>query len=92
LRTGKADLIGLAGPLIADPALHNKWRQGEFEDVNPCISCNNCIESSAPGPTTCTVNPHLGREKEPFSGSVGKKKILAVGGGLAGLEAARVAA
>jgi NADPH-dependent 2,4-dienoyl-CoA reductase/sulfur reductase-like enzyme len=93
LRTGKADLIGLARPLIADPALPNKWRLGEFEEVNPCISCNNCIETSAPGPTTCTVNPHLGREKEPFSGSAGKKKkVLVAGGGLAGLEAARVAA
>lgn len=93
LRTGKADLIGLARPLIADPELPNKWRQGEFEEVNPCISCNNCIETSAPGPTTCTVNPHLGRESEPFSGPADKKKkVIVAGGGLAGLEAARVAA
>lgn len=91
--TGKADLIGLSRPLIADPELPNKWRKGKFEDVNPCISCNNCIETSAPGPTTCTVNPILGRENETLPGpAVKKKKVIVAGGGLAGLEAARIAA
>ncbi len=93
LRDGKADLIGLARPLIADPELPNKWRRGEFDEVNPCISCNNCIETSAPGPTTCTVNPLMGRDNDEIPGlAVRKKRVFIAGGGLAGLEAASVSA
>lgn len=93
LRDGKADLIGLARPLIADPELPNKWSRGEFDEVNPCISCNNCIETSAPGPTTCTVNPLMGRDNDKLPAPAArKKKVFIAGGGLAGLEAAAVAA
>jgi 2,4-dienoyl-CoA reductase-like NADH-dependent reductase (Old Yellow Enzyme family)/thioredoxin reductase len=93
LRAGKADFIGLARPLVADPELPNKWQRGEFDQVNPCISCNNCIETSAPGPMTCTVNPSLVGENEAAAGPAHKKKrVFVAGGGLAGLEAARVAA
>lgn len=93
LRECKADLIGLARPLIADPELPNKWARGEFDEVNPCISCNNCIETSAPGPTTCTVNPLMGKDEDELPGPVTRKKrVFIAGGGLAGLEAAGVAA
>jgi 2,4-dienoyl-CoA reductase-like NADH-dependent reductase (Old Yellow Enzyme family)/thioredoxin reductase len=92
LASGKADLIAIGRGLIADPELPNKVLRGEFEGIRNCIACNVCIDT-APEPITCTVNPEAGRERElEIVPASQPKRVLVVGGGPAGLEAARVAA
>jgi len=95
LTDGKADLIALGRPLLTDPELPNKVMRGEFNRIRPCLYCNNgCmahLESRSPM-SHCTVNPWLGREEIqgiPVAKNI--KKVVIIGGGLAGLEAARVA-
>ncbi|MGV8058571.1 MAG: FAD-dependent oxidoreductase [Smithellaceae bacterium] len=92
---GKADLIALARPLLTDPELPNKIMRGESHRIRPCLYCNNgCMahqEDRSPL-SYCTVNPWLAREELleiPPAKSL--KKVVIIGGGLAGLEAARVA-
>jgi len=94
LVSGKADLIAVARGLLADPDLPNKALRGEFREIRRCIACNVCIdENNAIEPITCTVNPEAGREREMgIVPAARPKKVLVIGGGLAGLEAARVAA
>lgn len=101
---GKADLAGLVRPLICDPDLPRKIRRGKLSDIRPCIRDNKgCVgrlnQSKALG---CIHNPEVGKEslegsnaslngKPPFIASR-KKKVLVVGAGPSGLEAARAAA
>ncbi|MGV8057020.1 MAG: FAD-dependent oxidoreductase [Smithellaceae bacterium] len=95
LKDGKADLIAMGRPLLADPELPNKTRRGEIERIRPCIYCNNgCTMRMEARPTisNCTVNPLMGREVTLEITAAKKiKKVLVIGGGLAGMEAARVA-
>lgn len=91
---GKADLIAMARPLLADPELPNKAAQGKLKDIRPCLFCNQgCMRWLDHGlEDTCTVNPWLGREAMiNLTPSTRAKKVLVVGGGIAGLETARVA-
>ncbi len=93
LAAGKTDLIAVARGLLADPELPNKAARGDYEDIRNCLSCNVCIDADATKPIQCTVNPEAGREREMTLQPAGtKKRVVVVGGGLAGLEAARVAA
>lgn len=88
---GKADLIFLGRPLLADPDWALKVRQGRENEIRPCIMCNNCIQSNFNGQqVTCTVNPELGREEEGnYSLSpLTKYKVAIIGGGPAGLVGA----
>ncbi len=68
LRENKTDFIGMMRALIADPELPNKVLSGSLEDIRPCISCQNCTDSVAPGlsckPLQCSVNPTAGNEWE----------------------------
>jgi 2,4-dienoyl-CoA reductase (NADPH2) len=95
LRHGQADLIGFARGLIADPELPNKAREGRFDEINYCIACNQgcfdpLFEQTA---VTCLVNARAGAEgKLTILPATRKKKIMVIGGGPAGMEAARVAA
>jgi len=104
---GKADFIGMARPLIADPELPNKAMNGQFDTIRPCIGCNQgCFDNiMARKPVRCLVNAEAGRETElAFSLSTkwdnagGENKpaaadrVLVVGAGPAGMEFARVAA
>jgi len=93
---GKADLIGMGRGLIADPDLPKKAAEGQFEDIIPCIVCNQgCLgKLFMEGlPISCTLNITVGREKEMALVPAQKpKKVLVAGGGPGGLEAARVAA
>ncbi len=98
LAEGKADLIGLARPLIADPEWANKARHGRAEDIRLCMSCNQGCRAPvyigrAGG---CVVNPAASYESTLGLGTVKPaatvKKVLVVGGGPGGLEAARQAA
>ena len=95
LKRGWADLIVMGRGLIADPELPRKAREGQTEDINACIACNQgCLDHVFEAkPITCLVNARAGREKEfPLSLAEKKKKVLVIGGGPAGMEAARVAA
>ncbi|MBW1861265.1 MAG: FAD-dependent oxidoreductase [Deltaproteobacteria bacterium] len=97
LGENNADFISIARPLLADPEFVNKARQGRVKDIRPCIYCNKCHESTFRNPESpklsCTVNPELLQE-EDFSLKPAEtpKKIMVVGGGLSGIEVARVLA
>jgi dimethylamine/trimethylamine dehydrogenase len=97
LRSGSQDLIGAARPSIADPFLPNKIKEGRSEDIRECIGCNICYAYDSLGvPIRCTQNPTMGEEwrmgwhPEKISLVKKRKKILIIGSGPAGLEAARV--
>jgi 2,4-dienoyl-CoA reductase-like NADH-dependent reductase (Old Yellow Enzyme family)/thioredoxin reductase len=96
LRTGKADMVSMGRALLADPELPKKAAEGRFEDIAPCIGClTGCIGARrvAGNQMTCLVNPTVGRENEMAITVAAKpKRVIVVGGGPAGLEAARVAA
>lgn len=95
LKEEKADMIGLGRPLLADPELPNKIKNDDLKSIRPCLSCHDgCMGRVAEGgPVSCAVNPQVGREKiynlEP---ALESKDVLVIGGGLAGMEAARVCA
>ncbi|KUO77183.1 MAG: NADH:flavin oxidoreductase [Desulfosporosinus sp. BRH_c37] len=96
LQQGKADFIGMARPLLADPELPNKAMSGHSERIRPCIGCNQgCLDYVfRMKPTSCLVNAEAGRESElaPKSQSEKPQHILVIGAGAAGMEFARVAA
>ncbi|MDP2954439.1 MAG: FAD-dependent oxidoreductase, partial [Chloroflexota bacterium] len=91
---GKADLIGMGRALIADPDLPNKAREGNIEDIRTCIACNHCLDQIfEEKPVACAINAQTGHEAEYAIVPASKPKmVVVVGGGPAGLEAARVAA
>jgi 2-enoate reductase len=89
------DIIAYGRPLLADPYLPEKIRTGNLDDIRPCLSCQQgCLDRLAHGlPLSCAVNPSCGREKSlSITLAQEKKNILIIGGGLAGMEAARVSA
>lgn len=95
LATEQADLIGVARGFLADPAWGNKAMEGRTEHICPCIGCNQgCLDQVFSGrQVTCLTNPRAGREKETdITPADAPKKILVVGGGPAGMMAARVLA
>ena len=95
LEQGKADLIATGRSLIADPEWPNKAYEGRTDEICPCISCNQGCNDRMyyQQDISCTVNPSVGRELTfPITTAKKKKKVLILGGGPAGLEAARIAA
>jgi 2,4-dienoyl-CoA reductase-like NADH-dependent reductase (Old Yellow Enzyme family) len=95
LDSGAADLIAMTRALIADPDLPNKAFAGREREIRPCIACNHCILVGNYGqPLTCAVNPEVGEEAmwSAPPGEVKGRHVVVVGGGPAGMEAARVAA
>ncbi len=93
---GQIDVVGMTRALIADPELPRKARAGALDDIRTCVGANEgCIDRIYQGkPISCVQNPVTGREAElgdvrPAGAS---KKVVVVGGGVAGLEAARAAA
>ncbi|MDA4113246.1 MAG: FAD-dependent oxidoreductase [Thaumarchaeota archaeon] len=99
IESGRADYVGMTRALIADPELPRKAREGRLEDIRPCIgTLQDCWGRyvAHEWPMHCTVNPAVGfdgtrgqqvRREAPTVGK--RKKILVVGAGVAGLEAAR---
>ncbi len=95
IASGDADLISMARPLLADPAFVNKAAAGKPEEINTCIACNQgCLDMTFSGKrSTCLVNPQACAETELVYVKTAKaKKIAVVGGGMAGLSFATVAA
>ncbi len=96
LRKGSLDFVGMTRRLLADPALPNKVKEGRLEDIRTCTGCLHCFDMRNKNKKLeCRVNATLGRELEPdyrCGPPTRKKKVLVVGGGPAGMEAARVAA
>jgi len=96
IEEGKADLVAIGKALLADPELVNKAASDRLEDITPCIICMKCLEDlfSPDVPSVrCSVNAALGKEKEyAITPTKKSEKVLVVGGGPAGMEAARVAA
>nr|MDO8100741.1 FAD-dependent oxidoreductase [Candidatus Njordarchaeota archaeon] len=92
---GKADMVSMGRPLIADPELPKKAMAGRFEDIRTCVACNQgCFDHLfQASPITCMVNPMVGKEGKVKIGPASeKKKVLIVGGGPGGMEAALIAA
>ncbi|MEZ5810441.1 MAG: FAD-dependent oxidoreductase [Rhizobiaceae bacterium] len=98
LGEGACDLVSIVRGQIADPHLANKAREGRADDIRGCLSCNQMCwgRRSRDYWISCVVNPSVGREWEwdgdRFAPAAEPKTVLVVGGGVAGLEAARVAA
>lgn len=98
LGSGAADLVSIVRGQIADPHLVSKAREGRSEDIRGCLSCNQMCwgRRSRDYWISCLVNPSVGREWEwggdRFAQTGRAKRVLVVGGGPAGLEAARAAA
>jgi len=97
IRDGRADLVAVGRRLMVDPCLPDKLFEGRPDDVIPCIGCMECIErllaGQAPDGLVCVVNPAIGMEKEHEMLAAAKpKKVIVVGGGPAGMQAALVAA
>lgn len=96
VKQGILDLIGAARPSIADPFLPNKIRDGQLEAIRECIGCNICVTGDfTASPIRCTQNPSMGEEyrrgwhPEFVRPKESDKRILVVGAGPSGLEAAR---
>ncbi len=90
----QADLVCMGRGLLADPEMPLKAREGRLDEIRTCIACNTCMESIFKrGRIECLVNPMLGREKEmAFIPTRNPKRVMVVGGGPGGLNAAWVAA
>ncbi len=92
LAEGKADLVALGRALIADPLFPRKAAEGAVETIRPCIGCNACLDRiMTEQPVACAVNPDLLGEEPEARAAALSRRVLVVGAGPAGLEAARVA-
>jgi len=93
LSSGEADIVGMARALIADPDLPNKAKAGRVDSIRPCICCMRCQEEvDRARPLACSVNPEVGNELRPIVKSESRRRVLVVGGGPAGIQAAITAA
>ncbi|HHX86076.1 MAG TPA: NADPH-dependent 2,4-dienoyl-CoA reductase [Actinomycetales bacterium] len=95
LATGKADLVSMARPLLADAAFAAKVAEGRADEINLCIACNQaCLDHTfANKRASCLVNPRAGRETDlVLSVSPVRKRVAVVGAGPAGLSCAEAAA
>ena len=92
---GDADLVSMGRQLLADPDVLAKAREGRFDDIRWCLSCNQgCVERLMMEykPITCTINPECGNENQArYEKAELRKKVWVIGGGPAGLSAALAA-
>ncbi len=91
---GKADLVGMARALIADPELPKKAKEGREDEIRPCIACCHCLDRVMNLESLCcSVNPRVGREAEWVLKPASRvKRVIVVGGGPSGMVAAATAA
>jgi len=94
IKEGRSDMVGIGRALIADPHWVNKAESGQFDEIRHCIACTGCVDVLFAGNSLrCTVNPFVGRENEAETGPAdNKKKVMVIGGGPGGLQAACFAA
>jgi mycofactocin system FadH/OYE family oxidoreductase 2 len=98
LADGQADMVGMTRALICDPELPNKAREGRLDDIRHCVACQQgCVGRITTGlALTCIQNPAAGREKRLGIGTLlpasKSKDVIVVGGGIAGLKSAEIAA
>jgi 2,4-dienoyl-CoA reductase-like NADH-dependent reductase (Old Yellow Enzyme family)/thioredoxin reductase len=94
--TGKADMVALARALICDPDFPKKAQSGQPEEIRPCMYCNQgCNRVDHQYSITCVFNPTTAQESEPgfdLEVTTVPRRVLVIGGGPGGMEAARVAA
>lgn len=93
IQQGKADMVAFGRQSLADPELPNKASEGRLADLIPCIAClQGCVANMFKGePIRCLVNPRLGYESQPVPAAAEKKRVMVIGGGVAGLCAAYTA-
>ena len=94
LAEGKADIIAMARNILADMDYVNKAYRNEVDDIRTCLHCNLCVTTPGMGgPVRCAVNPQAGRELKyrDIAPAPVAKKVMIVGGGIAGLQAAQIA-
>ena len=92
---GQVDMVVIGRALLCDAQLPNKVASGTTDEIRPCCSCNECTLRAIVRDETlhCSLNPSMGREKElEVTLAADKKRVVVVGGGPGGLEAAKVAA
>lgn len=93
LADGDADLVGMTRALIADPDLPRRIMSGEPDRIRPCIAINEGCRRVVTNKTlACTVNPEVGAPALKVAPTRRRRRVLVIGGGPAGLEAARIAA
>ena len=85
LQEGKADIIYLGRQITADPETPNKYQEGRLEDIRKCIGCLD-------GCNTCAINYDIRPDAIPLTPAERPKRVLVIGGGVGGMEAARIAA
>ena len=90
----RADIVGMTRANMCDPELANKAREGRVGEIRPCIGLMLCWSRTAhPEGISCSLNPSVGHEEKfKITPAEKKKRVMVIGGGVAGLEAARVAA
>ena len=89
IESGKADIIEIARGLMADPDLPMKARSGNENEINHCLRCLNCFSNLIQtGHFRCAINPQFGQFNHRETPAASRKKVLVVGGGIAGMEAA----
>ena len=93
LAAGAVDMVGATRGLMAEPNLYKNAIEGREEDSRVCLACNLCMDAFS-GLWGCAINPETGREQRwsQYQPAAQSRKVVVVGGGPAGLEAARVAA
>ena len=94
LASGKADIIYMGRQLVCDPDFPNKVRRGCVDEIRKCIRCLDCFaEGVRHGDLICAINPEIGREREVYRAlpAPEKQRVLVIGGGIAGMQAALTA-
>lgn len=95
LQSNQADAVVMGRAFFADPHFPNKAKAGKISEIRPCIICQDCVDTIMPGGgSACAVNANSGRETQlPMKELASKSKnVVVIGGGMGGMEAARVCA